>query len=168
MVRRAAERTPAEEGLGDQQVTNYGLNNDRFDDVIGLDRRLDVMFYTVKSFSRAHGSARNVVYCRRSSDIKRCLADGDRYDRIVIGDDAVCEMSVEALRNMARMSRGLLCFFVTSAQVESELIGRVSELYPFAEVRGFDTDVGRVVMCDASGEPFEPGKFDHAFAVKVN
>jgi hypothetical protein len=149
-------------------VTSYGQSfNDSFLNVLGLDGRHDVLFYSAKSLARAHEAARNVVYARRSADIKRRLADGDVYDRVIVGDDSLLDMSPEALANLAKMNRGLLCFFVPSGAVEGELVHALNESWPFAEVQGFDTDIGRLVMCDAKGTSYDAvGKYDHAIVLR--
>ena len=128
-----------------------------FDDVVlvtGLKRRDELLFIGGNAtFPWLKKHVAGVSYVKRVGDIHRMIRENKVFDRVFIARENVLDDQLVRCAALLCASGGLVCFFSEDDSLREGFVSLVELQYPKANVWAVSSNIGPLVMTDASGYP---------------
>lgn len=129
----------------------------RFDDftrVTDLRRSHDLLFIGGNAyFPAVRRTVRTVTTVTKKGELDRMMAEGRAFDRVFICRENVLDERVVTAAAALKAAGGLVCFFSEDEGLRAGFVEIVEQSFPMAQLWNVRSNVGPLVMTDASGSP---------------
>lgn len=122
--------------------------------ITGLKRRDNVLVIggnIVMPFLKNY--VNSITHARKTGDLNKLLQDERQFDRVFVARENVLEELIVIKAARLTALNGLVCFFSDDENMRDAFSDVVERNFPMSSVWSFDSNVGKLVVTDARGNP---------------